>query len=102
MPDEVTIECLQRSPYSIELTHDVWCAALGHCDCETRKRTVSVHDPVSGKTSFRTDEFRAPRMLRIMPGRANAVKAQGAVLDCPGVRRALSRQPKSPPRLRLR
>jgi hypothetical protein len=63
---------------------------------------VSEHDPKTGVISFKTEPIKTAAMLRILPGRGNAVKCHRAVLDCPGVRRALRRHPKHPPRLRLR
>jgi hypothetical protein len=43
-----------------------------------------------------------PRTVRIAPGAANAVTLHAAVVDCPGVQRALTSTAKVRPRLRLR
>ena len=88
-PDEVTLECIQKKQFSIELNHEVWCDAVGECGCTSQPRITSTHDPKTGAIHKIAGQIHCPAMMRIDPGRANAVTVHSAVLDCPGVRRAL-------------
>jgi len=98
----VTLECIQRSAYQIELVHEIWCERLGKCECEMRGRITSIHDRKTGKVGKVQTKIRCPREVRIAPGAANAVTLAKVVLDCPGVARALRSDAKVRPRLRLR
>lgn len=86
----ITIKNQTRRMQVYNLPHDIYCAATGHCTCETVEVITVVENPITGDRSPRTVTKYLPASVTLLAG-AHWPGQPGDVLRIPEIQRAVAR-----------